>query len=410
MTLTKRTNYSDAHIKIRIIKALGAIKPVGIHKHFYLVKILRNMKKPNIITADNIWTFLNTTFPVEKFDEEDFDRIFDNKMSFDKNFEPYKPFKMIDNNITVHPLVMASVVDHYRRCDSKRVAGIVMGKMDERLFVTKSYAVPFSEDDKGNWFFDTSYSDKMYALLNKVDSSEKILGWYHSGPSLHKNDLDITKSFMRDLPNPLLVIVDVKAFNISEQVQIFRLVDDKSGKKNDKKFKYIPCVVEGEEAEEVGVEHLLKDIRDCSVSKYFTNVKDIKSSMEMYEKSLTVIVEYLQKVKNNEIRVDQKILRYLQKCLNEVPIVSEDDDESKMALFTSLLANAVVKITDLVLSRKESVSEEDGIKTQNKKNNTPLISQGGTTLEEPTNNINEESDLEEETVLVKEVEDNILKW
>ncbi|TBU11148.1 regulatory subunit of 26S proteasome [Hamiltosporidium tvaerminnensis] len=264
---------------------------------------------------------------------------------------------MIDNNITVHPLVMASVVDHYRRCDSKRVAGIVMGKIDERLFVTKSYAVPFSEDDKGNWFFDTSYSDKMYALLNKVDSSEKILGWYHSGPSLHKNDLDITKSFMRDLPNPLLVIVDVKAFNISEQVQIFRLVDDKSGKKNDKKFKYISCVVEGEEAEEVGVEHLLKDIRDCSVSKYFTNVKDIKSSMEMYEKSLTVIVEYLQKVKNNEIRVDQKILRYLQKCLNEVPIVSEDDDESKMALFTSLLANAVVKITDLVLSRKESVSE-----------------------------------------------------
>ncbi|TBU10988.1 hypothetical protein CWI38_1444p0010 [Hamiltosporidium tvaerminnensis] len=41
------------------------------------------------------------------------------------------------------------------------------------------------------------------------------------------------------------------------------------------------------------------------------------------------------------------------------------------------------------------------------KNNTPLISQGGTTLEEPTININEELDLEEETVLVKEVEENI---
>ncbi|TBU10602.1 hypothetical protein CWI38_1654p0010, partial [Hamiltosporidium tvaerminnensis] len=32
---------------------------------------------------------------------------------------------------------------------------------------------------------------------------------------------------------------------------------------------------------------------------------------------------------------------------------------------------------------------------------------GGTTLEEPTNNINEESDLEEETIVVKEVEENI---
>ncbi|TBU11875.1 hypothetical protein CWI38_1000p0010 [Hamiltosporidium tvaerminnensis] len=40
------------------------------------------------------------------------------------------------------------------------------------------------------------------------------------------------------------------------------------------------------------------------------------------------------------------------------------------------------------------------------KNKAPLISQEGTTLEEPTNNINKESDLEEETKVVKEVEEN----
>ncbi|KAK1348806.1 hypothetical protein LUQ84_001955 [Hamiltosporidium tvaerminnensis] len=56
---------------------------------------------------------------------------------------------------------------------------------------------------------------------------------------------------------------------------------------------------------------------------------------------------------------------------------------------------------------KEEKREEDGVKTLKPKNNTPLISQGGTTLEEPTNNINEESDLEEETIVVKEVEENI---
>ena len=56
---------------------------------------------------------------------------------------------------------------------------------------------------------------------------------------------------------------------------------------------------------------------------------------------------------------------------------------------------------------KEAKREEDGVKTLKPKNNTPLISQGGTTLEEPTNNINEESDLEEETIVVKEVEENI---
>ncbi|TBU08141.1 hypothetical protein CWI36_0176p0010, partial [Hamiltosporidium magnivora] len=55
---------------------------------------------------------------------------------------------------------------------------------------------------------------------------------------------------------------------------------------------------------------------------------------------------------------------------------------------------------------KEAKRDEDGVKTENKKNNTPHISQGGATLEEPTNNINEESDLEEETLVVKEVEEN----
>ncbi|TBU11534.1 hypothetical protein CWI38_1152p0010, partial [Hamiltosporidium tvaerminnensis] len=56
---------------------------------------------------------------------------------------------------------------------------------------------------------------------------------------------------------------------------------------------------------------------------------------------------------------------------------------------------------------KEAKREEDGVKILKPKNNTPLISQGGTTLEEPTNNKNEESDLEEEKIVVKEVEENI---
>ncbi|TBU01524.1 hypothetical protein CWI39_1368p0010 [Hamiltosporidium magnivora] len=59
---------------------------------------------------------------------------------------------------------------------------------------------------------------------------------------------------------------------------------------------------------------------------------------------------------------------------------------------------------------KEAKREEDGVKTLKPKNNTPLISQGGTALEEPINNTNEESDLEEETVVVKEIDENIYKW
>ncbi|TBU11702.1 hypothetical protein CWI38_1075p0020 [Hamiltosporidium tvaerminnensis] len=58
-------------------------------------------------------------------------------------------------------------------------------------------------------------------------------------------------------------------------------------------------------------------------------------------------------------------------------------------------------------SLKGEKREEDDAKNFKPKNKAPLISQGGTTLEEPTNNINEESDLEEETIVVKEIEENI---
>ncbi|TBU12264.1 hypothetical protein CWI38_0825p0010 [Hamiltosporidium tvaerminnensis] len=50
---------------------------------------------------------------------------------------------------------------------------------------------------------------------------------------------------------------------------------------------------------------------------------------------------------------------------------------------------------------KEAKRDEDGVKILKTKNNTPLISQGGTTLEEPTINITEESDLGEETTVMQ---------
>ncbi|TBU20791.1 hypothetical protein CWI38_0022p0110 [Hamiltosporidium tvaerminnensis] len=61
-----------------------------------------------------------------------------------------------------------------------------------------------------------------------------------------------------------------------------------------------------------------------------------------------------------------------------------------------------------VIMRSEMHEEPiPSLKEEKREEDAPLISQGGTTLEEPTSNINKESDLEEETEVVKEVEENI---
>lgn len=48
--------------------------------------------------------------------------------------------------------------------------------------------MPFDEDekDKSTWFLDMDYLESMYSMFHKVAAKEKIVGWYHTGPKLHK--------------------------------------------------------------------------------------------------------------------------------------------------------------------------------------------------------------------------------
>lgn len=61
----KKANLSDPQIKIRILKALGNLRPVGTHKSLILLTIIkRHMKKPNIITVETIQDFMVKEFNV----------------------------------------------------------------------------------------------------------------------------------------------------------------------------------------------------------------------------------------------------------------------------------------------------------------------------------------------------------
>ena len=44
-------------------------------------------------------------------------------------------------------------------------------------------------------------------MFYKVAAREKIVGWYHTGPKLCKNDILINEVIKRFVPNPVLVII-----------------------------------------------------------------------------------------------------------------------------------------------------------------------------------------------------------
>ncbi|EGA72988.1 Rpn8p [Saccharomyces cerevisiae AWRI796] len=114
-------------------------------------------------------------------------------------------------------------------------------------------------------FLDHNYIENMNEMCKKINAKEKLIGWYHSGPKLRASDLKINELFKKYTQNnPLLLIVDVKQQGVGlptdAYVAIEQVKDD--GTSTEKTFLHLPCTIEAEEAEEIGVEHLLRDVRD----------------------------------------------------------------------------------------------------------------------------------------------------
>ena len=84
--------------------------------------------------------------------------------------------------VTVHPLVLLSVVDHFNRMkkigNQKRVVGLLLGSWSGKgnLDIANSFAIPFDEDDKDRdvWFLDHEYLENMYNMFRSVDCCLKI--------------------------------------------------------------------------------------------------------------------------------------------------------------------------------------------------------------------------------------------
>ena len=175
--------------------------------------------------------------------------------------------------VVVHPTVLLSIVDHYNRVardTKKRVVGVLMGEYTDNntLDVTNCYAVPFEEElnEPDVWFFDHIYHENMFNMMRRINSKEKIIGWYSSGPKIKKADIQINEIIRRYNTHPCFVVCNVtdemliglptEAYFTQEEV-------DEEGNMR-RQFVHCPSTIGATDAEEVGVEHLLRDIKDAS--------------------------------------------------------------------------------------------------------------------------------------------------
>ncbi|CAB4252696.1 similar to Saccharomyces cerevisiae YOR261C RPN8 Essential, non-ATPase regulatory subunit of the 26S proteasome [Maudiozyma barnettii] len=322
------------------------------------------------------------------------------------------------DQVTIAPLVLLSVLDHYKRTETpegKRVVGVILGDATtSTVKVTNSFALPFEEDDKNSdvWFLDQNYIENMNEMCKKINAKEKLIGWYHSGPKLRASDLKINELFKKytgQNRTPLLLIVDVQQSGVGLPTDAYISVDQvkDDGTSTERTFLHLPCSVEAEEAEEIGVEHLLRDVRDQAAGGLSIRLTNQLKSLKGLQKKLGDITVYLNKVINKELPVNHIILGKLQDVFNLLPNLgqpNEDEMDLKspalvassntlqkaltiktndelMIVYISNLVRAIIAFDDLIENKIQSKKLQEKLQKDAEQSTTEEATEDNTTKE-----------------------------
>jgi len=284
------------------------------------------------------------------------------------------------DKVVVHPLVLLSVDDHFNRMgkigNQKRVVGLLLGNWTSKgvLDIANSFAIPFDEDEKDKevWFLDHEYLECMYNMFKKVNAKERIVGWYHTGPKLHQNDILINDLMRKYCQQSVLVIIDPKPTRIGLPTEAYKVVEEihDDGTPTNKTFEHVATEIGAEEAEEVGVEHLLRDVKDTTVGTLSQRITSQLMGLKGLNQKLKDMQNYLERVAMGDMPMNHEITYHLQDIFNLLPDVTNpgfnrslqvNTNDQMLVMYIASVIRSVIALHNLInnkLANKEAEKKE----------------------------------------------------
>lgn len=249
---------------------------------------------------------------------------------------------------------------------------ICFSKLVPDTFLTTNCAilVPFEEDEKNSkiWFLDHNYHESMWAMFKKVNARERVVGWYSTGPKIKQNDLEINEVMRRYCPDPVLVVVDVQLQEVGIPTKAYVSVQEVQDEISARRFQHLPSVIEALEAEEVGVEHLLRDVKDSNISTLATQINDKASGLKSLIARLKEMHTYLANVAEGKLPLNHSILNLIQQMFNLLPNLNQDHiirsfnvqtNDNMLTIYLSSLIRSVIALHNLINNKLEYRRLED---------------------------------------------------
>ncbi|KAI2510271.1 JAB/MPN domain [Fragilaria crotonensis] len=254
-------------------------------------------------------------------------------------------------DVTIHPLVLLSAADHYHRVargTKKRVVGVLLGSVSRgNIDATNSFAVPLRKIPI------TLLSFTWITIIWRTCSS--------------CSERSMPKSV------PVFCIIDIRPNRQSIPTTAYKVVEEVSSgndsNQRNRQFAHVPSLIGAMEAEEVGVEHLLREINDPTVSTVASLIKAKMSGLATLAEKLVECQQYLEACVRGEKKMNPEISANMQTILNLLPNLNTEDlvrsmlvktNDMHMAIYLSALIRSVIALHDLVNNKIQYGHEETG--------------------------------------------------
>lgn len=181
-------------------------------------------------------------------------------------------------------------------------------------------------------------------------------------------DLNIDQLVRRYTPNPVMVIIDVKPKQLGIPTEAYLAVEEiREGKQLAWTFKHVTSEISATESEEVGVEHLLRDVKDMTASTLASQVVQKLGSLKGLAARLQEIDAYLQNVLSGRLPVNHQIIYKLQDIFNLLPNLNVEalvkafavkTNDMMLAIYLSSIIRAIVALHNLVNNKLVNKEKE----------------------------------------------------
>ena len=227
--------------------------------------------------------------------------------------------------------------------------------------------MPFEEDDSDSsiWFLDHNYLEAMFHMYKRINAKEVVVGWYSSGPTIRASDMEINELLRRYCADPVMCVVDVNPTEEGIPTKSYLAIEEvkpESAEKSARSFVHVQSEVGAYEAEEIGVEHLLRDVKDSTVGTLAAGVASKVQSVRGLKQRLGHIERYLDLVLAKELPPNNEILGQLQEIFNLLPNLdlgqtvksfSVKTNDMMMTMYVAMLMRTVLALHGLIVNKEK---------------------------------------------------------